>query len=142
MTIMIVSLLVFGGLLTGCSTTSPFAEAEPGNSYSVEEFGQLVLAEKEAFLENELKNLRTPQSTDSSRVKLSPFILRKYPTLSEWNNMKGKAKPDDRISEFHHRLFGKFYDGPEEAMQRGYALVRQGRVVEFVSVTSNFPSDY
>jgi hypothetical protein len=133
---------IASGLLLGCATSSPFAGAERGPSYSIDEFEKALVAEKIKFLENELRNLKNPHAPDAGIVQLHPFLIRRFPTVSEWHEMKQKAKPGDRIFEFHHWLYAKVYDGPEEAQKRGYALIRGDRIIAFVYVDDLFSAHY
>jgi hypothetical protein len=128
--------------LVGCVSRIPFVDAERGKVYGLADFERALVDEKIHYLENELRNLRAPEPTDPNVVKLTPFTLRDFPTLAEWRKMKEKAKPGDIIVEYHHRLYLKYVDGAEEANRRGFALVRNNQIIDFVFVGVTFPSDY
>lgn len=128
--------------MSGCASGVPFPNAERGRCYRLDEFEAAVLREKVAFLEKELSNLKSPAPRHPDHVALQPFMIREFPTWSEWQAMKALARPNDQVCEFHHPLFRRVYDGPKETMKRGYALMRDGRIVKFVSVDGRFELDY
>lgn len=135
-------LAVLALAIVGCAAPLPFVGAERGAVYSLEEFEQALVAEKIAILKGELRQLQTSEPVSPEEVKLTPFVIPQFPRLSEWRKMKQKARPGDEIWEYHHRLYLKHYDGPDDAMRRGYALVRDGRRIAFVFVDSASPLDY
>jgi hypothetical protein len=129
-------------LLSACVSRIPFVDAERGSVFSLDSFERVLIDEKIQYLELETEKLKEPEPTDPNIVKLSPFMLRKYPTLSEWRKMKAKAKPGDVVAEYHHRLYLKYVDGPAETDRRGFALIRNGQIIDFVFIDGIFPSDY
>lgn len=134
--------LPVGLWLSGCASRLPFAGAERGACYTAAQFEELLVAEKLAYLDNELRTLQGPDPVAEDIVALRPFMVRKYPTLAEWRKLKAKIQPGDLICEFQHRLHGAYYDGPSEAEQRGYALIRNNRIVAFVRVDGQFNADF
>lgn len=121
-------------VLAGCTTTSPFNRAVRGTCYTPEEFNRAVIAEKIAFLQNEITNLQAPEPSDPNQINLRPFMIREFPTMSEWEALQKKVKPGDRICEYHHELYLQSYDGPVETNRRGFALIREDRIIAFVYV--------
>jgi hypothetical protein len=133
----------------------PFAGAVVSQVYGLEEFEQALMAEKSRFLQFAQEQVtiyrahpeqifRDPDAPVLELIpKANANMFRHFPTLVEWRRMKRQSLPGDQVVEFVHRDRDKYFDGPQEALNLGFALVRDGRTVQLVRVDfATFSQDY
>lgn len=136
------AMIVAAFVLSGCASSVPFAGAQKGRVYSLDEFEEALLEEKARILEAELKRVRYFGLSEPREVELTPFVVPEYPLLAEWMQVRARAVDGDQLWEYRHRDHGRHYDGPAEATKRGYALVRDGRVIAFMPVDVSWWIEY
>lgn len=136
------AMLVAALVLSGCVSSAPFAGAERGRVYSLDEFEEALLEEKARMLEAELKRVRYFGLSGEREVTLSPTFPPEYPLLAEWMQVRFKAQEGDVVREYRQRSYTGGHDDPEQGVVRGYALVRKGRVLTFMPVDASWCIEY
>lgn len=138
--VLLLACLVGALALSGCVSPSSRGGLEWLRVYSLDEFEEALLEEKAGLLEAELRRVRYFGLSEPRETALTPLMEPEFPLLAEWMRVRAVARHGDEVREYREHADSR--KDSQKAAARGYALVRDGRVIEVMRVDSSWCIEY